>query len=43
MIQEVTYTAIAIVPHLQRLLGNGSAVPLAGTILAFYIWNIYRD
>ena len=43
MIQEASYAAISIVPQLQRLLGSGSAVPLAGTILAFYIWNIYRD
>jgi hypothetical protein len=42
MIQEAINTAVAIVPSLQSLLGNGSAVPLAAAILAIYIWTIFR-
>ena len=43
MIQEASRSIVAVVPYLDQLLGNGSAVPLAAAILAIYIWTTFRE
>ena len=42
MISQLNLAAAAILPHLERMLSNGSAVPLAVATLVAYILLIGR-